>query len=428
VNASDIVNELLDDSLVGLPLLEDRISLLADKFNITIEKVQEIAALDPSRNKKFLPWLAARWAGQDQGFSAPQEITQALQQLERLVKLPAFSGSKDIQAYQSIEELISTVKAAEGLKSSKEKMLAGAKVVATAGNLKLVKIEGDNNFQTLIWYSTHNVLNPPAAQDQQGREESQTNWCVRFPDHAKNHISQGPFYIVLKDNKTYLAIHPSSGQVRNTDQQKFTFNGAQANEVAPLVSQEFLASADMKQFRGDMKHFISAMDLPDGAVIDDNLDYSKTKGRKIPTNLTVNGSLNLEGSDISEIPTGLKVKGDLNIKGTPIKWLSDCVIGSRLFRDDSFPLSEVYMLVWRVKLPQMKENFIVTRSTKGYKNRETGQLMPPTSREEAEAAWPKMQDELQRYYASLANVDQIQDPDRKKKIQDFAQRAINEIS
>ena len=86
------------------------------------------------------------------------------------------------------------------------------------------------------------------------------------------------------------------------------------------------------------------------------------------------------------------------------------------------------MLVWRVKLPQMKENFIVTRSTKGYKNRETGQLMPPTSREEAEAAWPKMQDELQRYYASLANVDQIQDPDRKKKIQDFAQRAINEIS
>jgi len=428
VNATEIVNELLGESLVDIALLEARADELAAKYNLDVAKVQEIATLDPTRNQKYLPWLVARWAGQDQGFSDQELIKTTLQQFERLLKLPAFQGSKDIQQYGSIEQLVNTVKEAEGLTSKKEKMLAGAKVVAKDGPLTLIKIEGRNNYQTLIYYATHNVMNPPEAAHQQGGEEGQTNWCVRFPEHSQSHLGQGPFYIVLKNGMTYLAIHPASGQVKNTDQHRLHFNGAQANEISRLVSQEILAGGtDMiRSFHGDMRHFINVIDLPPGSTIDDNLDYSNTKGRKLPENLTVNGSLNLENSDIAELPPNLKVKGDLNIKGTPIKSLGNATAGGRLLRDPDFPKGEIYMFVFRVKSPQMRTSFILTRTTKGYK--EGGVMKPPMSQAEAEATWDKMHAELGRYYASLVDADKEPDPERREKKVAFAQRVINEIS
>lgn len=428
MNATDIVNELLDESLVNVTLLEARADELAAKFNVDIAKVKELALIDPTRNQKYLPWLVARWAAQDQGFSDQELLRTSLQQFERLLKLPAFQGSKDIQQYGNIEQLITTVKESEGLTSKKEKMLAGAKVVAKDGPLTLIKIEGDNNYQTLIYYSTHNVLNPPAAASQQGGEEGQTNWCVRFPEYSQSHLRQGPFYIVLKNGMTYLAIHPASGQVKNTDQHRHQFTGGQANEIARLVNQEILGGGEnmIRNFHGDMRHFINVIDLPPGSTIDDNLDYSGTKGRKLPENLTVNGSLNLEGSDIAVLPPGLKVKGDLNIKNTPIKSLGNATAGGRLLRDEDFPKSEIFMFVFRVKMPQMKTNFILTRTTKGYKDK--GQTMPPITQQEAEAQWPKMADELARYYASLADADKEPDPSKKEKRMAFAQRVLNEIS
>jgi len=428
VNASDIVNELLDLALVDTAVMEAREDELAAKFNLDVAKVKELANLDPTRNKKYLPWLVARWADQDQGFSDQNMVKTTLTQFERLLKLPAFTGVKDIQNYGTIEQLIGTVKEHEGLSSKKEKMLAGAKMVARDGNLTLIKIEGSNNFQTLIYYSTHNVLNPPAAGRQQGGEEGQTNWCTRFPDHAQSHLRQGPFYIVLKGGKTYLAIHPTSGQVKNTDQHSFHFNGAQANEIANLVNQEILSGGEgvIRNFHGEMKHFINVIDLPPGSTIDENLDYSNTKGRKLPENLTVNGSLNLEGSDISIIPPNLKVKSDLNIKGTPIKSLNNATAGGRLLRDPDFPKQEIFMFVFRVKKPQMRTNFILTRTTKGYK--EGGQQFPPITQAEAEAQWPKMETELGEYYASIADAENEPDPQVRERRLAFAQRVLNEIS
>jgi hypothetical protein len=432
MNANEIVNELLGDSEVRTVLLEDRVSELAARLGIDVEKVKEIAGCDPTRTKKYLPWLALRWKDSDQAFSDSAQIMDTIKQFERLLKLPAFKGSKDIQTYSTISELMDEVHRAEGLESGKEKMLKGAKVISKFGDLTLIEISNPAHFQTLIWYGTQNILDPVPAREQQGHEEGQTNWCTRFPDHAKSHLRSGTFYIVLKRGKTYLAIHPASGSVKNTDQHKAAFSSQQANEIVPLISQELLQDKGFNTFKGDMQMFINVVDLPDGSTIEGSLDYSHTKGKRIPNDLTVNGSLNLEGSDSEVLPARLVVKATLNIKGTKIVSLNNCLYVSRLEHDENFPFMEVVMLAFRSKKPQMREKFIARRVTTGYREKnelgEYGTEMPPISREEAEAQWPSIEEDLQHYYLSLETAEQDPDPVQRAQKLQFRQRVMNEIS
>jgi len=395
-----ITSEQIVAGLIDIPLQEDRIDRLMQAFpNLTREQLDALASYDPTPHKRFLVWLAKLLA-RDQRIGGPPDgvggsvIASYLSDFQKFTAMPDFAD-KDFTRFDNWEDLEDAVNAYEG--KQHEKNVGSGKIINTFGPLSLVKIEGVNNYQTLVWYSSNNVHNPVPPCNNEGKE-GQTNWCTRFPDRSQGYLKQGPFYIILYNGKTYMALHPASYQWKHVDQHRSQPAARDAAEISELI-QPIANELYAVNFAGDLQPLFGMIPLADGSTVE-SLDWAYTTGKKIPNNLTVNRKFILRGSDITELAPGLKVGEWLDIRETGIKSLGDAK-ATTLAVDKDFPSGEILRLVYRMRLPQMKDTFIAQRTTNWVDRK--GVRHAAVTPEEAEDAWPKMQDELRNFYVRLLN-------------------------
>ena len=87
-------------------------------------------------------------------------------------------------------------------------------------------------------------------------------------------------------------------------------------------------------YRGNLDlHGTSITSLPDGLVVDGNLDLEDCTGiTSLPNDLAVGGLLDLSGTGITSLPNDLVVGGNLDLYNTSITFLpNDLTVGGNLY-------------------------------------------------------------------------------------------------
>ena len=77
-------------------------------------------------------------------------------------------------------------------------------------------------------------------------------------------------------------------------------------------------------------------ELPDNLTVGGYLNLSRTQIKELPDNLTIGGSLYLSGTQIKELPDNLTVGGGLYLRGTQIKELPDNLMTKRVYKDEKY--------------------------------------------------------------------------------------------
>lgn len=436
--AIDLVETLLEGFDSVEELMEARADKLAAQYNIPLETIKTLEDLDPTRNKKYLPWLAKQLAAGNLSVdedNKKNEISNALSEFERLIKMPAFKDKygSNIDGYETFDSLAKLMKKCELMVSAKDRntgrVVAGATLLGKHGNLKLYKMMTPD---ALREFALHNVHEPTHTEmcPKCHVVHPMTSWCVRDmtagSTHAETYLKDD-FYIVTKNDETYVALQHKDGQCQNVSNGGITADVA--NEIYPLVK-SVLRYNDLKNKAGtNIGIFLKVPNIdrelrqvqaekldmmPNGASWKGDLDLTEIPTTRLPGNFTVEGILTLKGSGIVRLPKGLKVE-ELNLVGSLVKTLpADLTVDfkareekhdmSRLRVDRDFPMEELCRFYFNTRLPMMKLAFISQRTGGQVKG---GVRQAEISAESAEAEWPAMKERLYKHF--LSDPDTIED-------------------
>jgi hypothetical protein len=352
-------------------LLEDRIDDLLKKYGEKMKwqrsDIEYLMRYDPSRNKKYLPWIVKQTVEFGLDVHELDAMHDFLMEFERLLTLPAFEGNRDIYSYdyQSFQRVIAAnqelrsrseiERKAKEAKKGKEveqyEHKRGVTEIAAQGDLSLLKITDAESLSWWAWrgYMQENpnwnrptLTPPPPGTDPYSRDGK---WCVRNPTHGTNYLRREPFYLVLKHGWPYVGILLSQGQVKNLDNHQVDMGVAE--EIYPLLEKpiaelkteggtlgwEAKIFENMRFLHGGVQpgeRFSSEIDLSGSSlkVLPPNLhlsslDISHTKVTEIPDGTYVEGDLRATGTPITKIGKGLKVQGTLNLEGSALTELPE---------------------------------------------------------------------------------------------------------
>lgn len=364
-HATHIVHSLLEE---WEALLEDRIDDLIRQYpDLRWERsdIDKFARYDPSRNKKYLPWLVKQIAQHKLEMDAAEldSIHDDLMEFERVVAIPAWQGNRDIQGYD-YRQLHAEMEEAARVRSQSElerkakhakktKTVAdyehkeGVDEVGHHNDLSLLKI---TNAESLSWWAWRGYMEenpnwgrPTIQPPPPGQEVSIADgkWCVRKTTHGLNYLRREPFYLVLKKGWPYAGILIDQGQVKTLDNDQVSMG--MAEEIYPLLksildkfkadggslhsesrifeNMRFLQNGVQagETFNSDVDLSDSSLaSMPEGLTFNDSLDIDNTPMTEIPPNTTVRNHLWARNTKITKIGPGLSVGDKLVLSGSPV--------------------------------------------------------------------------------------------------------------
>jgi len=448
---NQLVAEYMVSALLGeyFVLTEDRIDDLVTQFNnirarkvqadnpnlppeelqkklqfksITRSHIEQWMEFDPSRNKKYLPWIVRMVANEqmslpDQG----EQVRDDLMTFERLVAIPDYTGPRDIQQFKSADHLTEIMLAFGDLRSKtqidKEKKISGVEVVAKDGIYTLLKITKVEALTSWAWkaYSASNpnwgrkpILPTDVRQDDLGDGK----WCVRFPRYAASYLQRDPFYMVLKNGGPYVGIVWGRGECQDLDNHGITT--AMAEEIYPVLKKgnalpgENAGGRNVKVF--DNMKFLHG-DVKDGDTVNGPVDLANTKMAQLPSNLTVKGTLDLTNCPIAQLPPGLRVEGTLKISGTKIAELPEDLMVEDVEWSEPLTLSIMKHLFYRMRIPEMEvhyKQYLKDSEANRVKDPTTGKLVYPKDekgKSTKPVSWPVMKKELVGHFQTDPEID-----------------------
>lgn len=415
VTANSIVEWLLSEDL------EARMPYLLQQFpDETEESIREIAVYDPTSGK-YVAWLLTgkeRLGGE--GPISPavgQRVRQWLEQFERVKRLPAFTGRKDINQYTDYDDLGRAMEAASELLSKRAKRDTGLRRVAQ-------------------WhgYTLWLVLNIEAAM--RFAQNSRLCFCdrVRAQQYA---IDEGPLYVMFKGQDKVGALSAKKRWFFDMDDQ-------------PLTGQEFKAALKLAALSGDQELAGVAADKRNqrlrelqsqlqqarerraqerrrallhnfnrqGVAILGNVDNYQLAAIR-PTSTLVAGKLSDERKQVS-VPVlgllaadGLVAYTDLQ-NGTveaPAELIPTLGRAAREWASELasqwimnyFNTPGLYARDFENIYNEIKRKFITNREH-GYTDDRTGQHIPGVGREQAEQRWQAQERRFIDYYKAGFNI------------------------
>jgi hypothetical protein len=385
-------------------LTEDRIDAVIQQYpdaKLTRDQVNHWFEYDPTANHKYIPWIVRQVATKNLKLPTQGEaLRDDLMTLERLLKIPAYKGPRDLYQISTFSELQKVIKKHGNLRSKtsseKAKKARGGKVAATEGRYSLVKITDPDTLVSWAWkaYSKDNPnwKEAPVLPVKGMDGPSDGLWCVRFPRYANTYLSSDPFYLVLKDGGPYVGMVISRGECQTLRNRGI--DTAQAYEIFPVVK-SLLANQELT---GNCKVFGNIRflehDVKPGETVAGPISLKNTPLDALPNNLTIKGGeLNVSYTPLAQLPSALRVEGTLKIQGTPITELP-----TDLYVEDmewSAPLTweKIKIAFYHNRKSDMRE---------GYCNHAAMKDLPP---EQKEREWEKFQPELQQYFLTDPNID-----------------------
>jgi len=155
--------------------LNDKINTIASKFNISIEKINDLLPADPTENKQYINWLIGQLKKNLLRFPEDnQDINSTLAEFEKYKNNPLFKNNykNDINQYKNIQDL--------------RMVLNNFKCVNV--ERKGIQISGNiiNNDLKIIYnknpYTIIQLLTPKGSAIACKNSE----WCVRHEKQQKN--------------------------------------------------------------------------------------------------------------------------------------------------------------------------------------------------------------------------------------------------
>jgi hypothetical protein len=303
-----------------------------------------MARYDPSRNKKYLPWLLKQAAENptltDQNYDGLHDL---LMEFERLLTLPAFTGSRDIYSY-SLQDFQRTVTDNMRLRSQAEierKAKAAKKTKTVAdyehkegvedvGNFNDLTLMRITNAESLSWWAWRAYMEenpnwgrPTISPPEPGKDPHAVDgkWCVRNPTHGTNYLRREPFYLVLKKGWPYVGILLAQGQVKDLDNHQVSMGVAE--EIYPLLKDTIAQhKADGGRLYSESHIFENMRFLQNGVQagekFDGDVDLSDSSLATLPENLSFQGTLDLDKTLLTELPPGLSVRSHLWVRNTKV--------------------------------------------------------------------------------------------------------------
>ena len=212
---------------------------------------------DPTPEKKYIGWILKQVTTKRLVFPEDFSKTQSfLSRFNGLIKASGFSGSKDIDSYDTFSDLAETVLHNERLtssnSSSSDTALKGIKPVARDKTLAIYKM-------------TDPVTTTKMAVG--------TAWCVDHESSAQYYLSSGDLYLILKAGAPYVLIHKETKQAHDINDRGIPIETIK--EIAPLVKKAKVFDLD------DLTSFSYLQPLDDF----DTLAFLSVKWPKTPLNL-----------------------------------------------------------------------------------------------------------------------------------------------
>jgi hypothetical protein len=354
--AAQIVRTLLEE---WDALLEDRIDDLVAQYAQTKKwgrgVIENMVRYDPSRSKKYLPWIVKQVAIHNLDSAALDRIHDGLMEFERLLTVPAWQGNRDIQSYD-FEQLLAAVAAAEQVRSQSEierqakaakkrgpaekPPTEGIEKVSETDNLKVLRFTDAVSLSWWAWqaYKQENpnwgrpTIGPaPVGADPYALDQK---WCIRNPTHGTNYLRKEPFYMVMKDGWPYVGILLDQGQVKDLDNKQVSMGVAE--EIYPLLKTVIdQHKADGGRLYSESKIFENMRFLQNGVQagekFSDDVDLSNSSLSTMPENLSFLGTLDIDKTMLTELPPGTTVRSHLWARNTQITKLGTGLrVGGRL--------------------------------------------------------------------------------------------------
>jgi hypothetical protein len=391
-----LVAEWMVEALLGeyFVLTEDRIDDLIKRYpdaNLNRHIIDSWMEFDPSRNKKYMPWIIAQVAkGQIKLPEEGEHLRDNLLSFERLVTIPAYTGPRDFYQIKSHEELTNLINQFGTLRSQSQidrekreakkkwekevgvededviRRMPGQRSLAKVGPYEVIEITSVPTLNAWAWRAySHPVENPnwtpkkPITPEMMPPNDiADRKWCVRWPTYATTYLSNEPFILVLKNGGPYVGIVWGRGECQNLDNQGISTSVAE--EIYPVLQ---AANALPREGQGgrntrvfDNLKFLHG-DVKDGDTITGPVDLANTQLSQLPNNLTVKGTLDLTNCPLKQLPAGLKVEGTLKISGTPITELPEDLAIEDMEWSEPLDWTVMKSMFYRMRLPEMENHY-----------------------------------------------------------------------
>ncbi|MHC4332502.1 MAG: hypothetical protein ACYSUV_01980 [Planctomycetota bacterium] len=355
---------MIAEEIVANLLQEDRIDDLISRYpklgldRFTLEGWRRF---DPTGDRgKYLPWMVKQVA--DGKMRMPQDsdhLRDQLRTFERLVSIPGFQGSRDIQSYdwpsldQTVTqnlELRSRSEQERAARRAKKKDVSayehkrGVTEVAKEGEYSVLEIKDAVALSWWGWqaYSKDNPnwdgkpLTPPPP----GAPESLRDglWCIRYPTYGTDYIRREPtkaFYMVLKNGGPIAGILLKDGQAKSLHNKSITLGLAE--EIYPVMSGILDKAKEMGiPLEGEVAVFNDLRfvhgEVKPGEQFRGEIGLEGSSITELPPNLTFDRSLNIEGTAIRVIPAGTKIGHNLSANNSALEYIDPTAkIGSSIF-------------------------------------------------------------------------------------------------
>jgi len=377
-------------------------------------KIEQWMDMDPTANKKYVPWIIKQIA--NKALKLPQQAMQLkddLMSFERILKIPAYTGNRDIYQFPTYKDFHDTITQHGELRSKgemeREKLQAGVTKVAQVGNLELLKITSPQALIQWAWRAYDPATNPnwKAAKvtpklDAGGQVQADLQdglWCVRFPSYANSYLSGGtPFYLVLKNGGPYAGIIFERGECQdlynNRKQPDHDMKMSQVEEIYPVLRDVIPSASSLtgRCAKLSKMRFLNG-DVKDGETVQGPIDLAGTSLKALPNNLTVKGNLDISSTKVSTLPVGLKVEGTLKIQGTRISELPNDLFVEDLEWSEPLDWKKIKHLFYLRRHMDMQKHFFEHDKIKG------------GSAEERNQRWINFQPALAAYFQKDPEVD-----------------------
>lgn len=388
-------------------LLEDRVDNMIAKYNTDPKnprfkrlEVMQWAQYDPTRNKKYLPWIIKEVAeGRMELPKDGHELSEALMAFERLLPIPTYTGTHDLYSmdWEGLKSLVGEhghIRSKTSIERAKRE--AGVTVVAKAGDLECLRITDAQALSNWSWkaYSENNPnwdgkpVHPGDVKD----PFEDSLWCTRFLNYGNNYLDGGPFHMVLKNGWPYVGLVFHKGEAQDLHNHGITAKVAE--EVWPVVKDCIPADVTLSrnaQVFSSIRFLEGA--IPPGSKVQGPVDLSGTRLSALPSNLTVTGTLNVSNTPLTKLPPGLTVTGTLQIYGTQISELPNDLKVDDMEWSEPLDWSKVKTLFYHSLYGSMKEHLFSDARLAGL------------SDAEKEKEWVNFQPQLLKFFQTNPSVD-----------------------
>lgn len=185
--------------------IKERLPILIQQFykdsdpQEAANEIMMLAQADPTGDQgKYLTWIIKNRTMGMTELGETDEIKDLLAKYHKVKNKAGFPPeAKDINRLK-YNDLVDIVKQYEGLKTQRELELEGQNVVRDDQNYKIIQI-----------------TTPEAA----ARLCAGKNWCIKDPKFSTRYLEDGPLYLVENRYKDQFMIHPSTGEVKDLENQ-----------------------------------------------------------------------------------------------------------------------------------------------------------------------------------------------------------------